>query len=366
MARPLPAVLLAVLAAAPAAPARAEIPPGPPFDTASKSPHAVSLTVDTQPARDILVLLAAGDDSPAALRRLKASASTRAALKTESIAPEDYFGRLVLAASGTPDPLLQAYKDRAPYFRALLDEIDRTRPDLERIATARLASILPPSPAITARLVIVPFFGITGFSEVAPVHEADFFYFTAELPRLSGGEAEGTLQPREAFLKLLREVASTAWRTLFATYFRTAGLWPDENGNGFDALLAKTVAEGPPTLFLIPDEFFPLDPFFSEPVGRAFARWNAAAETLLDTKTKETARRDLFQEAARGDFWAHYPAIVGAQMADLLIREKGNAAYLRALAAGPRAVAMLYVETVKGTKHPDFSKAVKKALEKGK
>jgi len=365
LARPAPAgaALAAVLLAAGAV---AQRPPGPPFDPAARTPHALSLTIDTRTARDLLVLLAAEDGAPAALRRLKVSPSIRAALKTESLAPEDYFGRLVLAASGTPDPLLQSFKSRVAYFRALLDEIDKTGPELERLVVARLASVLPEEPAVTARLVIVPFFGVSGFREIGRVRDEGAFYFVAELPRLAGDDAVGTLQPREVFLKILREVASEAWRTLFTAYFRESRVWPDENAADFDALLARTVAEGPPTLFLIPDEFFPLDPFFAEPVERAFARWNKAAEKLLDPKTKENDRRDLFLEAGRGDFWARYPAIVGAQMADLLIRKPGRQPYVRALAAGPRAVATLYLETVRGTKRPDFSKAVKKDLEEKK
>jgi len=53
-------------------------------------------------------------------------------------------------------------------------------------------------------------------------------------------------------------------------------------------------------------------------------------------------------------------------MTDLLLRQAGREAFLRALAAGPRAVAVLYANTVKGSKHPDFSKVVRKALEEKK
>ena len=366
MASPVPALLLLALATASAAAGQAPAPAaGPPFDTTARTPHQITVSIDTEPARDILTLLSGGDGAPAALRRLKASTSARVALKAEETKPDDFFGRLVTAATGTPDGLLAAYQAEVPAFQAVLDATERDAPGAAPLLAARVASLLPEDPAVTARLVVVPFVGSGGFREIATVREAEAVFFVVDLPRLLGG-ASGRLQPREAFLKMLRESGSNAWRTLFSTYFRKAPAWPPTGGADFAALLSQSVAEGPPALFLIPDEFFPLDPFFAEPVQRAFLRWNNAADQLFDPTMKEFARRQLLEDASRGDFWAQYPAIVGAQMADLLLRQKGRAAYVRALAAGPRAVALLYADAVKGTKRPDFSKAVRKALEEKK
>lgn len=338
---------------------------GPPFDVAARTPHQITAAIDTEPTRDILTLLAGGDEAPAALRRLKGSAAARAALRAEETNAEDFFGRLVTAATGTPDPLLAGYAAEAPIFRAILDAAERDGPSMVPLLATRVASLLPGEPAVTARLVVVPFLGAGGFQEITPARGEGTVYFVVDLPRLLR-DAGGRLQPREALLRMLRESGSEAWQTLFSAYFRKPPAWPQEEGADFDALLAMTVSGGPPALFLIPDEFFPLDPFFSEPVSRAFDRWNKTAETLLKPETRETERRDLLKDAGQGDFWARYPAIVGAQFADLLLRQKGRTAYLAALAAGPRAVARLYVETVKGTKHPDLSKTVRKALEKGR
>ena len=335
---------------------------GPPFDTAARTPHQIQVAIDTEPARDILTLLSGGDGAPAALRRLKASASARVALTAEGTNPEDFFGRLVTAATGTPDGLFATYQADTPAFRAVLNATERDAPRAASLLGARVASLLPGDPAVTARLVVLPFLGAGGFREMTTVRKENEIFFVIDLPRLLG-DAGGRLQPREAFLKMLREAGSDAWRTLFSTYFRKAPAWPPEREPDFDALLALSVAEGPPALFLIPDEFFPLDPFFIEPVQRAFVRWNQSADRLLDPKERDLSGRQILEEARRGDFWARYPAIVGAQMADLLLRQKGSAAYVRALAAGPRAVAVLYAESVKGTRRPDVSKTVRKALE---
>jgi hypothetical protein len=356
--------LALLLLGLPAAGQTAGSAPGPPFDVAARTPHRITATIDTAPARDILILLAGGDGAPAALRRLKASAATRLALKAEETNAEDFFGRLVTAATGTPDALMAGYSGEAARFAAVLDEAERDGPSMAPLLAARVASLLPEEPAVTARLVIVPFLGAGGFREITLVREEETLYFVVDLPRLLR-YAGGHLQPREALLRMLRESGSDAWRTLFSDHFRTPPGWPPEGGADFDALLATTVSEGPSALFLIPDEFFPLDPFFAEPVSRAFERWNKTAETLLKLETKEQERRDLLKTAEQGDFWARYPAIVGAQFADLLLRKKGRSAYLAALAAGPRAVARLYVATVKGTDHPDVSKQVRKLLEKG-
>lgn len=334
---------------------------GPPFDVEARTPHRITAEIDTQPARDVLVLLTGSDGAAAALRRLKASVSARAALHAEGTNAEDFWGRLVTAATGTPDTLLAGYRSEASVFRAILDQTEHDAPATAPLLAARVASILPDEPPLTAAIVIVPFIGIGGFREISSVREEGTLTLVVDLPRLVGNS--GASQPREAFLKMLRGAGAESWRILFNAHVRKTPPWPPADATSLDALLAATAAEGPPALFEIPDEFFPLDPFFAEPVARAFRRWNATAERLLDPGVKEVARRDLLREASRGDFWAQYPAVVGAQMAELLIRQKGRAAYVAALAAGPRALARLYAETVKGTKKPDFSKPVRKALE---
>ena len=186
----------------------------------------------------------------------------------------------------------------------------------------------------------------------------------ADLPRLVGDVATAP-PPREILLKILRGAAAEAWRTFFEAAVRKPPAWPADVDKAldFETLLARTVAEGPGTLFLVPDEFFPLAPLLEEPIARNFGRWNKAAEILLEGKLKEDKRQELFQVAGRGDFWQRYPAIVGAQMTDGLLRLAGRERFLEALAAGPRAVAALYVSATKGKGYPEFTKPVKKALE---
>ena len=136
-----------------------------------------------------------------------------------------------------------------------------------------------------------------------------------------------------------------------------------KKGLDLDALLSRTGAAGPWTLLLFPDECYPLGSLFSEPVGRSFKRWNEAAEKLLNPKSTEAERREVLAEVDRGDFWTRHSAVVGAALTESLLRNPGQEAYLKALAAGPRAVASLYVSAAKGTKQPAFGKAVLKALE---
>jgi hypothetical protein len=75
------ALVLAALAAAQPAPAADKV-SGPPFDLAAKTPHEIVFTIDTQPARDVLGLLAGAPGPTAALRRLKASAHATALVMT--------------------------------------------------------------------------------------------------------------------------------------------------------------------------------------------------------------------------------------------------------------------------------------------
>jgi hypothetical protein len=161
-------------------------------------------------------------------------------------------------------------------------------------------------------------------------------------------------------LSILRASCAEAWRTLFAA-FRKPPAWPETKEADLEALLTQTVVEGPPTLFLFPDEFAPINSLLEEPIGRSYVRWGRAAEILMDKKRKEDDRRRVLLDVTRGaDFWRRSAAIVGASMADALLRQVGREAYLKALADGPRAVAKLYGTEIK--KGPQLPSAVKKVL----
>jgi len=337
--------------------------PGPPFDLGAKTPHDIVFTIDAGPARDVLGLLTGAPGPTAALRRLKASGRATQAIRAQNLSPDDYYGKLVAAVAGTPDPLFSSFVARAPYFAKLLDEMEGAGPALAAVEAKRVGSVLPDATPVNARIVLVPFFAISGFAEIVAVPGDGEIVLAADLPRVVGNVSTAP-GPQEVLLKLLRGTSAEAWRALFDANVRRAPAWPEsEKALDFDALLARTVAEGPGTLFLVPDEFFPLSPFLEEPIARDFGRWNRAAEILLDGKAKDAQRQEMFQNAGKGDFWQRYPAIVGAQMTDGLLRLAGRAKFLAALAAGPRAVAALYVSTTKGKGYPEFSKQVKKALE---
>ncbi len=354
-------VFPALTAARPAA--GADTFPGPPFDLAARTPHEIVFTIDAAPARDVLGLLTGAPEPTAALRRLKASSHATLAIRAQNLSPDDYYGRLVAAVAGTPDPLFSSFSGRGPYFASLLDELEREGPALASVEAKRVGSILPAETPVKAHVVLVPFFAISGFAEIVAARGDGEIVLAADLPRLAGDVATSPA-PREVLLKLLRGAAAETWRTLFDAHVRKAPAWPEgEKALDFDTLLARTVAEGPGTLFFVPDEFFPLSPLLEEPIARNFSRWNRSAEILLEGKLKETQRQDLFRSAGKGDFWQRYPAIVGAQMTDGLLRVAGREKFLAALAAGPRAVAALYVSATKGKGYPEFSKAVRKALE---
>lgn len=336
-------------------------PPGPPFDPAAPTPHLITFTIDTAPARDVLALLSGAPNAPATLRRLKASTHAAAAIRAEGLSPDDFYGRLVSTVAGVPDPLLTAFTAKHPYFARVLDAIEADGAASAALEARRVASLLPTGTPVTASFVAVPFFGVSGFAEVSSERDGDTVVLAADLPRLTG-DLDTAPVPREVLLKLLRAASAEAWRSLFETNVRKAPAWPDEETPGFDTLLARTVAEGPSTLFLIPDDFFPIIPLLEEPIERAFARWNHAAEQLLDDKKKEAERLEILQDVSKSDFWNRYPAIAGAEMTDAILRLAGRERYLAALTAGPRAVASLYVEVAKGRKLPELSRVVKKAL----
>jgi hypothetical protein len=335
---------------------------GPPFDLAAPTPHRLSFTFDTAPARDVLALLGGAPDAPGTLRRLKASAHAAAAIRAEGLTPDNFYGRLVSTIAGRHDPILSTFVEKIPYFKRVLDDIETDGAPSAVLEGRRIASLLPTRVPITATIVLVPFFGVSGFADVAAVRDGDTLVLAADLPRLTGDLLSAPV-PREVLLKLLRAASAEAWRTLFDANVRRAPSWPDEKAADFDTLLARTAAEGPPTLFLIPDDFFPIVPLLEEPIVRAYARWNRAADVLLEGKKKDSERQLLFADAAKGDFWTRYPAIVGTQMTDALLHFAGREKYLAALDAGPHAVVSLYLAVTKGKRVPELSKSARKALE---
>ena len=351
-------LLALVLAATPAVPVAV----GPPLDMSRPPVHDVAMTVEVGPARDVLALLSAKPDAAEALKRLRASRAFALALSRDGGNPDDVLGRLVSVAAGAPDPLLSGYASRVDGFARVLDalEVDGTRGAL--IEARRIAALLPAGRRVTARLKVVPLVGLAGFDEVVAESDGETTWLFADLPRfVPDGGAE--VVPREVVLSLLRAAAAESWKRLFAP-FRTPPSWPEEKGPTFEALLTQTVAAGPETLFLFPDEFFPLGAMFEEPVKRSFSRWNAVAATLLSPETKEAERREaLASVTARGDFWARHAAVVGVKLTETLLQRAGEAKTLEAFAAGPQAVARLYVEVTAKTKEPALGKEVRKALE---
>ncbi len=345
--------------------AAVSVPPpqaGPPVDVTRPVVHDVTMTVDVGPARDILTLLAGRPDAPEALKRLRASRAFQQALSRGGRNPDDVLGRLVSVAAGTPDPLLSGYSSRAATFTKVLDSLETDGTLAAMIEARRIAALLPSSTPVTARLRVVPLFSLAGFDDVVAESDGETTWLFADLPRLAP-EGVADVVPREVVLSLLRTAAAESWKRLFAP-FRVPPAWPEEKDSDFDALLARTVAEGPATMFLFPDEFFPLGTMFEEPIQRSFDRWNAAAETLLDPKAKEPARREtLAAVTLRGDFWARHSSVVGVKMTETLLRRAGSVKYLEALAAGPRAVATLYLEVTNKTKEPALGKSARRMLE---
>lgn len=352
------ALLLAAGAASAAVPAS-----GPPFDLALPTPHRISFSIDTSAARDTLLLLSRSPEAPAALKRLKANRAFALGVGQGGASPDDFLGRLVSVAAGTADPLLSGLAARAESFDRILGAFETKGTPVANVEARRIAALLPNEPPISARLQLVPLLGMSGFEEVAVEPDGETIYLLADLPRLAGDGGVSGTDPFEALLTVLRSASGTAWRHLFESFARKGPGWAPEAEPGFDTFVARTVLEGPATLFLFPDEFFPLDSVLDEPIKKAFAQWNHAAERLLDPKTGAPARRDIVAEATRGDFWTRHAAIVGAVTADQIIRAAGGDAYLKALTAGPRSVATLYQTAVKVRRTPPFSKAVKKALE---
>lgn len=359
-------LVAALLAAAPVLTAAEEIPAptklAAPFDMKAPTPHRISMAVDTTIARDILTVLSGREEAPAALRRLRSSSPLSVAFESERVKADQFFGKLASAAAGSPDPLFEKVALNAKTYGDWLNKFDEDGVLLARATGLRIASLLPAKPEITSEVLVIPVFGLARFAEVDAVSEGDRIYFLVDLERVALDARTGML-PREALLKVLRSTASSAWKTYFDRGARSSTVWSSPTASPFDTFLASTISEGPATLFLFPDEFFPLSTFLEEPINRSFEKWNSTAEVLLDGKKDEKARKAVLENQKPDDFWGRHTGIVGAQITEGLLRHDGRTAFLEALALGPRAVATLYSATAKKAKLPVFAKPVRKYLE---
>jgi hypothetical protein len=182
-------------------------------------------------------------------------------------------------------------------------------------------------------------------------------------PVLRAIEAEG-LSVDQLFGRAVAVAAGTPDRIFSSVQAAPGGMREiltafDEDGPA----AARTLGRRTALLFLIPDEFFPLDLVLSNPIARSFARWNGAVRALSDPKRPEEERKEILAQAARGDFWSRYPGVVGIAMVDGLLRRSGRDAFVLALGSGPLAVAELYVRISKDGRLPPLGKEARRELD---
>ena len=136
------AALLAVSAAT-----ATSIPAGsPPFVPGDQPIHAISMTVDTAPGRDLLAVLAGGPDAPPALRRLRACRPVVRAIEAEGLSVDQFFGRAVAVAAGTPDRVFSSVQAAPGGMREILAAFDEDGPAAARTLGRRTALLLPATP----------------------------------------------------------------------------------------------------------------------------------------------------------------------------------------------------------------------------
>ncbi|MGZ6971396.1 MAG: hypothetical protein ACXVID_07010, partial [Thermoanaerobaculia bacterium] len=127
---------------------------GPPFDLTAPTPHRLSFTFDTVPARDVLALLGGAPDAPGTLRRLKASAHATAAIRAEGLTPDVFYGRLVSTIAGTRDQILATFVEKLTYFKRVLNDIETEGTPSAALEGRRIASLLPTRTPIAATIVL--------------------------------------------------------------------------------------------------------------------------------------------------------------------------------------------------------------------
>ena len=109
------------------------------------------------------------------------------------------------------------------------------------------------------------------------------------------------------------------------------------------APLFQLVTEhGPPSLFHVDENFFPLSVWLKEPMKRSIADLNRTAERLVESEKDLEKRMTLMTEIQRPEFAQRVAGPAGAFLCDGIIQNSGLDAFRAALAAGPKAFFTAY------------------------
>jgi len=354
------ALLLLVVAAGACASApggkapRAAPAPKVPYDASPAAAHAIDLHIDVRAANEILESLSRPRLDAQDAKLLEDLPAVRLAIQDSRRTP-DVFERDFAAAfdekSRTSVFDFQTIRQERDRWRVLLDAVVSREKDLVRLATRRAAALLPGDRAVSAKVRVYFSFGIAGLADhLVLTDSGGLEMMVVDLARALG---EATGEPLDSQIsRLARLVAGEAFRQAWAIYRRDSPAWRGSRPETapVDLLLQSVAEAGPPALFSVDENFFPLSVWLKAPMKRTVGELNQRAERFARAQENLEARVELATELKRPDFVRQVAAPSGAFLADAIVQVSGLDALRAALQNGPRAFFRAYEKTLQADK----------------
>ena len=322
-----------------------------PYEAPAAGRHAIDIRVESRAAHDLFAFLTRPTFDAEEAKAIEALPAVRLSVQDSGRTLETFDHDLAAAfdekaRSGVFD--LHPIRAGRARWEGLLAALPSREQDLARMAGERAAALLPADRSVSARLRVLLSFGLAGLADhLIVVDPEGNEAMIVDLSRALGESASETIDNQ--IERLARLVAGEAFRQAWSNYRRESPAWAHRDPSlGEVGLLLQLVTEhGPPSLFHVDENFFPLSVWLKEPMKRTIAELNRAAERILETGKDLEQRMSLMTEIQRPEFAQRVAGPAGAFLCDGIIQNSGLDAFRAALAAGPKAFFIAYDQAQK-------------------
>jgi hypothetical protein len=317
-----------------------------PYQAPPAGRHSIEIRVDSRAAHDLFAFLVHPAFDAEGAKEIEALPAVRLSVQDSGRTLETFDHDLAAAfdeqtRSGVFD--LHSIRVGRARWEGLLAALPSREADLARMAAERAAALLPADRPVSARLQVLLSFGLAGLADHLIVVGPDGNEaMIVDLSRALGESASETVDNQ--IERLARLVAGEAFRQAWYNYRRESPAWAHRDPSlGELAPLFQLVTEqGPPSLFHVDENFFPLSVWLKEPMKRSIADLNRTAERLVESEKDLEKRMELMAEIQRPEFAQRVAGPAGAFLCDGIIQNSGLDAFRAALAAGPKAFFTAY------------------------
>lgn len=317
-----------------------------PYEAPPAGRHSIEIRVDSRAAHDLFAFLTRQAFDAEEAKAIEALPAVRLSVQDSGRTLETFDHDLAAAfdeqaRSGVFD--LHPIRAGRARWEGLLAALPSREADLARMAAERAAALLPADRSVSARLQVLLSFGLAGLADHLVVVGPDGNEaMIVDLSRALGESASETVDNQ--IERLARLVAGEAFRQAWYNYRRESPAWAhrDPSLGELAPLFQLATEQGPPSLFHVDENFFPLSVWLKEPMKRSIADLNRTAERLVESEKDLEKRMALMTEIQRPEFAQRVAGPAGAFLCDGIIQNSGLDAFRAALAGGPKVFFTAY------------------------